>query len=1235
MGNAAGFGVLTGGAVRYRILGAAGVRAEQVARLSVLTAATFALGLVVLGGLGATATAPMVGAALNVPSGKILAGGLAALVLSAALIAWTATGERTLRFRGITLEPPGFDFVVAQIRLVAVDVIGAGLVLWALLPAAHVGFGAFIALYTVALLLGVIAPHAGRHWRLRSGDAVCAWRHGASQFRGGRATRIPRDLFRTAPAAFSSLARRIRDARRGEVAPTHPRSGDHPGANGADLPGRHHLRHRRDAGGIRRYPGLHPSAHPAAQLYLPLWVLESSQFLGSVLGVWLLFLARGLLQRLDAAWWLALCVATASLLLSLGKGLAFVEAGILGFLIVLLLLTRHRFRRPASLFQEPLTPGWWVSIAIVLVVAFWVLFLAFRQVPYSRELWWQFELDGKAPRALRATVGATLFASAIALRQMLRLAPGKLSVPTALDLSDAERIVRSQERSDAMLAMMGDKTFLFSPTRTAFLMYARRGRSWVALYDPVGPRGEWPNLIRQFIALAHGNGGRAAFYQVRPESLPLYLDAGLRLLKLGEEARIQLPQFGLEGSRRANLRYALKRGERDGLSAEIVPSGGIAAILPVLQAISGSWMHSRHGHEKGFSVAGFDPSCLKSQSVMLVRQHGTPIAFAAFMTTDLHTDATVGAMRHVPEASPYAMEYLFTKLALHLKVTGYTTFSLGMAPLSGLTPSPLARRWHRVAHLVWRYGGHAVQLPGPAHLQKQIRASLGAALPGGFRSRGIVPDFGRYRPAGRRDGRMKLRLWSWRAKGRHAGLVADDLQNRPKVEEHQAIRLDPKLGVSASRSRVAGQHPAAWPCALLLTLSLGWLSAVQAKTLNGGDYGTVHVTPPSGAMQGFVVLFSRGPTPGAGDRAAADALARKGAYVLGVDTEPYLQRIGAAKDCHHMQGDAEALSHQIERELGTTAYFAPIMAGIGTGGMLAESALEEAPANTIDGAVSIDPSASLDPRARPCEREAPGPGLPGFWEVAASPALSPAAKQTLADMQAKGLHLTLHHIPADQSELDTLVALITPHLGEPQYKPEDVSDLPLIELPAAHPTEMLAVVISGDGGWRDIDKSIAQELQNWGIDVVGWDSLRYFWGKKTPARTAHDLARILRTYGARWHTKHFALIGYSFGADVMPFAYNRLPGDLRRKVTLMSLLGFAPAADFEIRVFGWLGMPPSAEALPVKSEIARVPPAVVQCFYGADEDDTYCPKLQGTGVTLVRYPRAGTISAATMKHWPE
>ena len=281
---------------------------------------------------------------------------------------------------------------------------------------------------------------------------------------------------------------------------------------------------------------------------LPLWVVEASQLLASVLGVLLLFVARGLLRRLDAAWWLAMVIAVVGFVLSLAKGLAFIEAGVLGFLVFLLAMTRRQFERPASLFEERFTATWLVSIGTVLMAVFWVLFLAFRDVPYSRELWWQFEFYEKASRAMRATTAAALVAGAVALWQLLRPASGRISLPTPDDLRWAALIVRGQERSDAMLAMMGDKSLLFSRSRRAFLMYAKRGRSWVALYDPIGPREEWPALIAHFVGLADAHGGRAAFYQVRPDALPLYLEAGLKLMKLGEEACIALDTFGFGGA---------------------------------------------------------------------------------------------------------------------------------------------------------------------------------------------------------------------------------------------------------------------------------------------------------------------------------------------------------------------------------------------------------------------------------------------------------------------------------------------------------------------------------------------------------------------------------------------------------------------------------------------------------------------------------------------------------------
>ena len=712
LGNALGFGALTGGAVRLRVFGAGGVGTTHVARLTAVTGSTFVLGLLIMSGLGLVCSATAIAAMLHVRPMPLLALGVVLLVCVAIALTWWRPdrGPRLLRRLGVAIP---LSDVIAQVILVAIDVAGAGLTLYVLLPTIHLGLLDFLSVYTIALLLGVIGHTPGG---LGVFEAVIVFTVGrevppAAVVAALLAYRaiyflLPLLLAGALLAAFevSVIARRLapaglaaKSSRARSLAPLFL------GAISFAL------------GAILLVSGATPAFGKRLallQMALPLWVVEGSQFVGSVLGVMLLFVARGLMRRLDGAWWLATTITAVSLVLSLAKGLAFVEAGALGFLLLLLVMTRHRFDRPASLLQQRFSLQWCVAIAIVLVVAFWILFFAFRDVPYSREMWWQFEFDEKASRALRATVGAALFAFALALWQLLRPGSGRLTPPTADDMRDAAVIVRGQERSDAVLAMMGDKSFLFSRSRRAFLMYAKRGRSWVALHDPVGPAQEWPGLIADFVALAHRNGGRAAFYQVRPDALPLYLEAGLALMKLGEEACISLRDFQLEGSQRSRLRYALKRGERDGLSAELVDPAGVADMLPTLRSVSDAWLAQRNAREKSFSVAAFDARYLMAQSLILVRQNGRAVAFATFMTTDLHTEATVGVMRHVDDASPYAMEFLFTKLALHLKQAGFSRLSLGMAPLAGLAPTPLAGNWHRLGHLLWRFGGRIYNFRG-------------------------------------------------------------------------------------------------------------------------------------------------------------------------------------------------------------------------------------------------------------------------------------------------------------------------------------------------------------------------------------------------------------------------------------------------------------------------------------------------------------------------------------------
>ncbi|MFL5252871.1 MAG: virulence factor family protein [Rhodopila sp.] len=385
-------------------------------------------------------------------------------------------------------------------------------------------------------------------------------------------------------------------------------------------------------------------------------------------------------------------------------------------------------------------------------------------------------------------------------------------------------------------------------------------------------------------------------------------------------------------------------------------------------------------------------------------------------------------------------------------------------------------------------------------------------------------------------------------------------------------------------------------------------------------YGTLRLVPPEGAMRGFVILFSRGDGWTTDDQQAAAGLAAAGAFVAGVDTGYYLSHIDTAPDaCHLMDGDAETIARQVQRIRSPDRYFVPILAGAGAGGALAERVLALAPANSIAGALSVNPEASPAITALPCGSNATA--LNGFWDVGTTPDWPEAAAAAVAERRSAGVVADIRSFPAGGTEPEHLLALFTPHLAPAPESSDRLADLPLVELPAAVLTDGLAVVVSGDGGWRDIDKSIAETLRHDGISTVGIDCLRYFWSERTPQRTADDLARILRTYMARWHARHVALIGYSFGADVLPFAYTRLPADLRARIDLMSLIALSKGADFEIRVVGWLGAPPSAKALPIPPELARLPAGRVQCIYGSDDaDGSACPGLAGTAADVVRLP---------------
>lgn len=159
--------------------------------------------------------------------------------------------------------------------------------------------------------------------------------------------------------------------------------------------------------------------------------------------------------------------------------------------------------------------------------------------------------------------------------------------------------------------------------------------------------------------------------------------------------------------------------------------------------------------------------------------------------------------------------------------------------------------------------------------------------------------------------------------------------------------------------------------------------------------------------------------------------------------------------------------------------------------------------------------------------------------------------------------------------------------------------MPVVEVPASGNNDTVTLFLSGDGGWRDLDKDTAGYMAQMGYPVVGIDTLRYYWQHHAPAESAEDLAEVMEYYQHKWGAKHFVLAGYSFGADVLPAIYNQLPESEQNKVDGMILLAFARSGSFEIEVEGWLGQ--EGKEAPTGPEMAKLPPAKVLCVYGTEE----------------------------------
>ncbi len=365
---------------------------------------------------------------------------------------------------------------------------------------------------------------------------------------------------------------------------------------------------------------------------------------------------------------------------------------------------RREFYRQGALLDEAWSWPWLRNLGLVLVAVTWLLFFTYSHVEYQNELWWQFAVSGNAPRALRALLVVAIALVMFGLARLLHSTRSPLQPADEATLQSLAPVLAGATDTQACLVLTADKAVLRDEAKLGFVMMQRYGGSLIAMGDPVGPPDVARALIWRFREEADRLGLRPVFYQVGETYWQTYLDLGLGLVKLGEEAMVPLHDFGLEGRERADLRQAWNRGKRSGLSFRVAPVEEIPSLLPRLHAISNAWLEDKSGDEKGFSLGSYDPDYLVRFPVALVEAEGQIVAFANLWQAPAGAELSVDLMRHVNEAPKGTMDFLFIELFLWGRAQGYARFSLGMAPLSGLAQHRLAGRWNRLAGLLARHG---------------------------------------------------------------------------------------------------------------------------------------------------------------------------------------------------------------------------------------------------------------------------------------------------------------------------------------------------------------------------------------------------------------------------------------------------------------------------------------------------------------------------------------------------
>jgi phosphatidylglycerol lysyltransferase len=449
----------------------------------------------------------------------------------------------------------------------------------------------------------------------------------------------------------------------------------------------------------------------------PLVFIHLSRFITMLIGFALIVLSINIYKRKKRAFQIALVLSILSIIFYLIKGLDYEEAILSVILIAMLLLSRKIFTVGSSI------PG--IGLGLIQLGVAFMAALVYGAAGFwildTREFGINFTIGESIkqtlsflslmgdPEIVPRTHHARWFLNSLNVMTAAAMTYAFFAVfrPVVYrygtlphERKIAEEITARHGRSSLdFFKYWPDKTYFFSESHQCYIAFRVGGGYAVVLGDPVGPETEIEPTIQRFIEYCRNNDWRVAFHQALPDFLPIYQKLGFRKLKIGDDAIVDLPNFTLDGKEAKKLRHAINQLEKQGIRFTRYDPPISPEIMSLLKQVSDGWLRIPGRRERTFTLGLFDHDYIRSTPVYAaVDTAGKILAFMNSIPSFCKGEATIDLMRHLPDAPPGIMDYLFTKLFFAKKEEGFQRFSLGMAPMAGFQEHEEASAEERAVH---------------------------------------------------------------------------------------------------------------------------------------------------------------------------------------------------------------------------------------------------------------------------------------------------------------------------------------------------------------------------------------------------------------------------------------------------------------------------------------------------------------------------------------------------------